>query len=205
MRTPLTILAIGLVTSLLGGPPAACQPQEQWQDLFTRDMRDWSRSGSGPSPWTLTSQGTLVCSPAHEIFVPEWEFGDGTLRVEYRFKADSRNKTVYRGAVLLRRTLDYSGCKVNLGENCGTVSAYVIASSDREKLVEVKAPPGLAKPAGEWNEIEFHLVGKTVSVYVNGKEGASFERCEVDRGLVALEAEGTEIEFRSVRWKEAGN
>jgi hypothetical protein len=205
MRTPLTILAIGFVTSMLGGPPAACQPQEQWHDLFGQNMRDWSRSGSGPSPWVLTSDRHLVCTPAYEIFVPEWEFGNGTLKIEYRFKPDPRNKVVHRGAVLVRRTLDYSGCKVNLGENAGTVSAYVVASSDREKLVEVKAPPGLAKPAGEWNEIEFQLVGKTVTVYVNGKEAASFDRCEVDRGLFALEAEGTEIEFRYMRWKEAGN
>jgi len=168
-------------------------------------MRDWSRSGSGPSPWQLTSERTLVCTPAYEIFVPEWEFGDGTLRVEYRFRPDDRKKVVHRGAVLLRRTLDYSGCKVNLGDDCGTISATVVASSDRDKLVEIKAPPGLAKPAGQWNEIEFHLTGRTVTVYVNGKEASSFERCEVDRGLVALEAEGTEIEFRLMRWKEAGN
>jgi len=204
MRTTLIVLAIGLVASLLGGPQAASHAQDPWDDLFARDLRDWSRSGEGPSPWLFTSERTVRVAPAHEIYVPEWEFGDGTLRVEYRFKPARQKVTSYRAGLVLRRSLDHAGCKVALGDECGTVTATVIASSDREKVIAIRAPEGLARPIGDWNEIEVKLVGRTVMVMVNGKEAATFERCEVDRGLIALEAEGSEVEFRSVRWKEAG-
>ena len=204
MRTPLTILAIGFVASLLGGPPAASHAQDAWQDLLGRDLRDWSRSGNGPTPWQFRSDRVLICTPAHEIYVPEWEFGDGTLRVEYRFMPDRGKKVANHAGLLIRKTVDTNGCKVALGEDCGSISATIIGSSDREKLIEVKAPPGLAKPAGEWNLLEVRLTGRTASVTVNGKEAATFERCEVDHGLIALEAEGSEIEFRTVWWKESG-
>ena len=205
MRTLLTILGIGLVASFVGGPPAASHAQDAWQDLLGRDMRDWSRSGNGPSPWQFRSDRVLICTPAHEIYVPEWEFGDGTLRVEYRFPPERGKKVTHHAGLLIRKTIDTNGCKVALGEEeCGTISATVIGSSDREKLIEMKAPPGLGKPAGEWNMLEVRLTGRTAMVTVNGKEAATFDRCEVDRGLIALEAEGSEIEFRTVWWKETG-
>lgn len=204
MRKLLTVLSIGLVASLVGSPPAATHAQDPWQDLFARDLRDWSRSGSGVSPWQFTSERTLRCAPASEVYVPEWEFGDGTLHVEFRFRTDPKKQTIHRAGVLVRRTLDQAGCRVALGQDCGTLSASIVASSDREKVVEIKAPAGLARPVGDWNEIELRLIGRSVVVTVNGKEAASFDRCEVDRGLIALEAEGAEIEFRSVRWKETG-
>jgi hypothetical protein len=207
MRTLLTILAIGLVTSLLGAPPAASQPQGPvWQDLFANDLRDWSRSGTGPTPWRMSAQHTLVCAATSELYVPEWEFGDGTLRVEYRFILDPARKisTAPRAGLLVRRTLDQPGCHVALGKDCGTTSAALFTSSDREKVIENKAPIGLASPVGDWNVVELHLSGRSVLVTVNGKEAASFDACDVDRGLIALEVDGTEIEFRSVWWKEAG-
>lgn len=204
MRTVLTILGIGFAASVLGGPPAASHAEDAWQDLLGRELRDWSRSGSGPSPWQLSSDRVLVCAPAHEIYVPEWEFGDGTLRIEFKFPRDKGKNVVHRAGLILRKTIDTNGCKVSLGDDCGTISAIVIGSSDREKLIEMKAPQGLAKPAGEWNLIEVRLTGRTAAVTVNGKEAATYDRCEVDRGFIALEAVGSEVEYRTVWWKETG-
>ena len=126
MRTVLTILAIGFAASVLGGPPAASYAEDAWQDLLGRDLRDWSRSGSGPSPWQLSSDRVLVCAPANEIYVPEWEFGDGTLRIEYKFPRDKGKKVDHRAGLLVRKTIDTNGCKVSLGDDCGTISATVI-------------------------------------------------------------------------------
>ena len=124
MRTPLTVFAVGLVAGLIGSPQAASQEREQWTDLFAHNLRDWSRSGSGKSPWSLTASGTLICAPAKEFYVPEREFGDGTLKFQYRFQPDARNpKAVYKASLSVRRSIEGGGCRVSLGENCGCHAA----------------------------------------------------------------------------------
>jgi hypothetical protein len=203
MRTPLTVFALGLVAGLIGSPQAASQDREQWTDLLANNLRDWSRSGSGKSPWSLTGSGTLVCAPANEFYVPEREFGDGTLQFQYRFRPDSRNpKAVYKASLSVRRSIEGGGCRVSLGENCGTIGATIVAGSDREKILEMKAPPNLAHPAGEWNDVEVRFKGRAVEVRINGKEASSFDGCDLTQGLIAFEVEGFDTEFRSVRWKE---
>jgi Domain of Unknown Function (DUF1080) len=204
LRTPLTVFAIGLVAGLIGSPPAASQDREQWTDLFANNLRDWSRSGEGKSPWSLTASGTLICAPAKEFYVPEREFGDGTLQFQYRFRVDDRNpKAVYMAGLSVRRSIEGGGCRVSLGENCGSIAATIVASSDREKTLEMKAPPDLARPAGEWNDAEVRFKVRSVEVHINGKDASSFDRCDLTQGLIAFELEGFEMEFRSVRWKEA--
>jgi Domain of Unknown Function (DUF1080) len=204
LRTPLTVFAVGLVAGLIGSPQVASQDREKWTDLFSRDLRDWTRSGAGKSPWTLTADRVLVCKPTQEMYLPEREFGDGTFQFQYRFLPDvSKPETVYKAGLSVRRSTDRGGCRISLGENCGSLEATIVASSDREKKIEIKAPPDLSLPAGEWNEIEVRFKGRSVEVLINGKEASSFDRCDLTQGLIALEVEGFEMEFKSVRWKEA--
>jgi Domain of Unknown Function (DUF1080) len=205
MRTAVTVLAIGLVAGLLTDPQVACQDRSEWADLFARDLRDWSRDGSGPSPWRLTADRTLASAPAAEQFGPDWELRDGTLRFEYRFVKPAEGKAAKapKAALHVRRTEGSSGCRIALGENCGAITTTFVAGSDRDKTVELPAVPGLAREPGYWNQVKVTLRGKGVDVYVNGRLASSCEQGDSDHGRIAFEVDGTEVEFRRVMWKAA--
>lgn len=53
-------------------------------------------------------------------------------------------------------------------------------------------------PIGEWNTMQIDCRGRSVKVWVNGDLVNEGTGCTVDRGKIALQAEGTEVEFRKV-------
>ncbi|WP_193214261.1 3-keto-disaccharide hydrolase [Luteolibacter marinus] len=54
------------------------------------------------------------------------------------------------------------------------------------------------KPLGEWNTMVITCKGDTVTVEVNGTEVNAGTGCTASTGKIALQAEGTEVEFRKV-------
>ena len=204
MRTTLTVLVIGTVASVLYGPPLASQDKAEWTDLFARDLRDWKRDDLKPSPWHFTADRTLAASDVHDQIGPNGDLRDGTLRFEFRFRAaKGKDTTAPKAAVYLRRTDSNVGYRLSLGDDCGTLTATIVAASDREKTIESPAPAGLARPVGFWNQVKVNLRGKAADVFVNGRPASSFDQGDADRGRIVFAAEGHEIEFRRVMWKEA--
>ena len=55
------------------------------------------------------------------------------------------------------------------------------------------------KPVGEWNTMEVECRGDEVKVWVNGDLVNHGTRCTASKGKIALQAEGTEVEFRRVK------
>ncbi|RYD61959.1 MAG: DUF1080 domain-containing protein [Verrucomicrobiaceae bacterium] len=54
------------------------------------------------------------------------------------------------------------------------------------------------KPLGEWNTMIITCKGDTVTVSVNGTEVNAGTKSTASKGKIALQAEGTEVEFRKV-------
>lgn len=57
---------------------------------------------------------------------------------------------------------------------------------------------GSEKPAGEWNNMVIECVGREIKVWVNGALVNYGFECTADRGQIALQAEGSEVEFRKL-------
>lgn len=57
---------------------------------------------------------------------------------------------------------------------------------------------GSEKPAGEWNTMTIECKGRTVTVWVNGELVNKGTKCTARKGHIALQAEGSEVEFRKV-------
>src|SRR5262245_66595866 len=83
MRTILIALSIGLLASLVPGPQVACQDRGAI-DLLGRNMKDWSRLGTGKNPWRLTGSNTLYIERANDVYVAEQNFGDEIGRASCR-------------------------------------------------------------------------------------------------------------------------
>jgi hypothetical protein len=57
---------------------------------------------------------------------------------------------------------------------------------------------GSEKPAGEWNSMVIECVGDGVKVWVNGDLVNFGSDCTASKGHIALQAEGSEAEFRKL-------
>jgi 3-keto-disaccharide hydrolase len=57
---------------------------------------------------------------------------------------------------------------------------------------------GSEKPVGEWNRMVIAARGKTIKVWINGDLVNEGFNASVDRGAIALQAEGSEVEFRKI-------
>jgi hypothetical protein len=57
---------------------------------------------------------------------------------------------------------------------------------------------GSEKPVGEWNTMVIEARGRSIKVWVNGDLVNDGFGATADRGKIAIQAEGTEVEFRRV-------
>jgi hypothetical protein len=57
---------------------------------------------------------------------------------------------------------------------------------------------GSENPPGEWNNMVIECVGNEVKVWVNGDFVNHGYDCTTDRGQIAIQAEGSEVEFRKL-------
>ena len=57
---------------------------------------------------------------------------------------------------------------------------------------------GSENPAGEWNRMKIECLGDEVKGWVNGDFVNHGFDCEASKGQIALQAEGSEVEFRKL-------
>ena len=55
------------------------------------------------------------------------------------------------------------------------------------------------RPVGEWNEYRIKCQSGSIELAVNGRVVNDGKDCNLTRGRIALQAEGTEIEFKEIR------
>ena len=54
------------------------------------------------------------------------------------------------------------------------------------------------KPLGEWNRMTIECVNNSIKVWVNGDMVNEGFNCTVNKGQIAIQAEGAEVEFRKI-------
>lgn len=57
---------------------------------------------------------------------------------------------------------------------------------------------GSEKPLGEWNSMTIECLGDEVKVWVNGELVNHGTQCTAKKGQIAIQAEGSEVEFRKL-------
>jgi hypothetical protein len=70
------------------------------------------------------------------------------------------------------------------------------AEGDARRILNLT--DGSEKPLGEWNLMVIEARGREIEVWVNGDLVNHGRNATADRGRIALQAEGTEVEFRKV-------
>ena len=195
----------GTITDAAGNPipfegrraPLLDHAEPAWGksvDLFNgRDLAGWTpQHGAVANGWRV-KDGILVNAEPGNNLRTERTFDDFKLRAEFRYPKGSNGGIYLRGRY-----------EVQIEDNFGGE-----ADSHRIGGVYGFLTPCLnaAKPAGEWQEIEITLVGRRVTVVLNGEQiidrqlipgitGGAIESDEGAPGPILLQGDHGPIEFR---------
>jgi hypothetical protein len=145
-------------------------------------------------------------------------FQDYRLEVEYRFAGEPGNCGVLVHASTPRALYDMfpkslevqmmhenAGdfwCIVeditvpNMEERRGPKEEWGITEGKRRRILNLT--DGSEKPVGEWNNMVVECLGDEVKVWVNGDLVNYGYECTATKGQLAVQAEGSEVEFRKL-------
>jgi hypothetical protein len=173
-------------------PPRWGRPVEL---LNGKDLTGWKpRSATAKSAWAV-HRGMLVNEAAGTDLVSEGKFTDFKLRAEFRYPRGSNSGIYLRGRY-----------EVQIEDNFGREpDCHTMGAVYGFLTPSVNA----AKKAGQWQTIDITLVGRTVTVVLNGERiidrqvipgitGGALDSDEGAPGPVLLQGDHGPIEFRKV-------
>ncbi len=215
------LIALFLITIVLW----SCQPQEAPQSLFNgQDLSGWHidvpemDTTDARNPFIVregmlvslgTPQGHLITDASYDNF---------RLQVEYRFAGEPGNCGVLVHASTPRslygmfpKSLEVQMMHENAGDfwcivedikvpdmesRRGPKSEWGITEGKKRRVLNLT--DGSENPVGEWNSMTIECLGSEIKVWVNGDLVNHGFDCTVSKGQIALQAEGSEVEFRKV-------
>ena len=147
-------------------------------------------------------------------------YRDYRLEVEYRFPGKPGNCGVLVHASKLRALYKMFPQSIEVQMQSGDAGDFWVIQEDIEVPDMEKRRPrkegekwggaegdarrimnltdGSEKPLGEWNTMVVEARGRGIKVWVNGTLVTEGRNATVDHGRIALQAEGSEFEFRGV-------
>ena len=218
MRTSYTALIIFVVFS--------CCAQAQTRSLFNgKDLTGWhadvpemDTNQTARTPF-IVRNGLLVSlgTPAGHL-ITDSVFQNYRLRAEYRFAGKPGNCGVLLHASTPRALYQMFPKSIEaqmMHENAGDFWCIVedITVPDMEKRRGPKAEWGITegkqrrilnltdgseKPVGEWNTMEIECYEDSIKIWVNGDVVNLGYNCTARKGQIAVQAEGSEVEFRKL-------
>lgn len=158
-----------------------------------KDLTGWKpRSAEAKSRWEVRD-GVLVNTEASTDLVTERKFTDFKLHAEFRYPAGSNSGIYLRGRYEVQIEDDYG--EEPESDRIGGVYGFLTPSVNA------------AKKAGEWQTLELTLVGRTVTVVLNGERiidrqaipgitGGALDSDEGSPGPILLQGDHGPVEFR---------
>jgi hypothetical protein len=187
-----------------------------WRDILPdASFRGWTRVAIPPTQplnretqWKVDEKNRiLICEgdKGHEWLRYDAELGDLILHVEFRFTVlPEEQKPRYNSGVFVRNSADgtiWHQAQLGGGSGGYFFGNTKVAGELKRINLNDKTKPSRVKPAGEWNALEITARGDKLTLWVNGEVTSVWEKLEVPRGYIGLEAEGYRIEFRNLKLK----
>lgn len=137
------------------------------------------------------------------------EYSDYHLHVEWRYPDEPTNSGVLihvNGPDLLwpdhfQAQLKHENAGDFIVHGTGqsaTINDTVYRSTAEDRPLLPKLNPSNEKPAGEWNSYDIICKGSSIELRVNGLLQNTALNCNLTRGAIGLQAEGSRIQFRNL-------
>lgn len=213
----ITLLCFLIITS--------CQSQSTISLFNGKDLTGWhidvpemDKDPKARNPFIIRD-GMLVSlgTPGGHI-ITDAIYQDYRLDIEYRFAGKPGNCGALVHASTPRSLYDMFPKSIEIQmmhENAGDFWC-IVQDIETDNMLERRGPKeewgitegkkrrimnltdGSEKPVGEWNTLKIECLGNQVKVWVNGDLVNYGYNATVSSGQVALQAEGSEVEFRKV-------
>lgn len=182
------------------------------------DVPDLDKDSTLQFPFIVRNNMLVSLGTPGGHLITDLVFRDYRLEVEYRFAGTPGNCGVLVHASTPRALYDMFPKSLEvqmMHENAGDFWCIVedIKVPDMEKrrgprenwgITEgkerriINLTDGSEKPLGEWNRMIVECVGRSIRVWVNDDLVNDGFECTTDHGQVAVQAEGSEVEFRKL-------
>lgn len=168
----------------------------------------------------IVREGMLVSlgTPGGHL-ITDKEYHDYRLEAQYRFAGRPGNCGVLVHASepralygMFPKSLEVQMAHENAGDFWCIVEDITVPNMEQRRgpkenwgITEGKArripnlTDGAEKPVGEWNTMVVECVGDEVKVWVNGELVNHGYECTAQKGKIAIQAEGSEVEFRKLQ------
>jgi hypothetical protein len=216
----LGLMLLGVAGSATAQAPSAARP------LFNgRDLRGWridvpaiDSNPRTPSPFVVRDGRLVVLGEPRGHLITEASFRDYRLEVEYRFTGKPGNAGVLVHSSTPRalygmfpRSIEVQMEHGNAGDfwciveditvpdmvaRRGPKETWGITEGKARRIVNLT--DGTERPLGEWNRMEIEAVGRSITVWVNGTLVNHGSDATADHGQIAIQSEGSAVEFRKV-------
>lgn len=155
-----TVLDDGTASVWIGNPaPALPIPKLNWRDpieLVRTDLSNWKlRSPDWVGHWSIRD-GMLVNAAAGSDLVTTQKFGDFRLLAEYRYPKGSNSGIYLRGRYEFQILDDFESGDNGVGSSA---AIYGFLAPSKNAIL----------PPDEWNTAEITLLGRFVTVVLNGE------------------------------------
>jgi len=182
------------------------------------DVPDMDKDSALQSPFLIRDSMLVSMGTPNGHIITDAEYENFKLEVEYRFAGVPGNCGVLVFASTPRALYEMFPKSIEvqmMHENAGDFWCIVedITVPDMEARRGPKAEWGITegkgrrilnltdgseKPVGEWNNMVIECAGNSIKVWVNGVMVNHGTNCTASKGHIALQAEGSEVEFRKV-------
>ncbi len=206
----------------------SCKPEQpQTVSLFNgknldgwhADVPEMDTNASAKNPFIVRNGMLVSLGTPNGHLITDSIYQDYRLNVEYRFAGKPGNCGVLVHASTLRALYQMFPKSIEVQmehANAGDFWCIVedIKVNDMEKRRGPKENWGITegkerrimnltdsseKPVGEWNSMVIECVGNSIKVWVNDDLVNYGFDCTAKEGRIALQAEGSEVEFRKLK------
>jgi hypothetical protein len=182
------------------------------------DVPEMDTSSVAKNPFIVRNGLLVSLGKPNGHLVSNEEYENYRLRVEYRFAGTPGNcgvlvhastpRALYKmfpksiEVQLMHENAGDFWCiveninTVNMEERRGPKAEWGITEGKQRRIINLT--DGSEKPVGEWNTLVIECVRSSVKVWLNNDLVNYGFNCTADKGKIAIQAEGSEVEFRKV-------
>jgi hypothetical protein len=208
------------------GSTSRCTQEPQPQSLFNgRDLTGWHIDVPAPdstvrlrNPFIVRNGMLVSLGEPRGHLITDASFHDYRLDAEYRFPAKPGNAGILVHASTPRALYSMFPRSIEVQMESGNAGDFWCILEDIRvpDMEQRRGPPadwgtteGKArriknltdnseKPLGQWNTMVIEAVGRSIKVWVNGNLVNDGTEATADRGQIAVQSEGSEVEFRKL-------
>jgi len=152
--------------------PAQEAKKDQWVALFNgKDLSGWKKYGD--EKWAVENGEILgeALTKAYGYLATEKTYKDFEMKAKFKAEGTGNSGIFYHSTL---EGVDIKGVQVEVDPNPGMHTGGLYESGGREWLIKPGAAEEKALKVGDWNQIQFSVVGNHVVTYVNGVKAVDY-------------------------------